>query len=97
MPLTGLQLRSIALSVRDFSHGYWEISPRPEASASDFNPAKETFRPFSLGHFHFIHRRTFTPTLAAIFDENMPPKPGRLIRSVDEEVARLWTSQPLAE
>ena len=43
-----------------------------------------------------IHRRTLTPALAAVFDENMPPKLGRVIRKVDEEIARLWTSQPLA-
>lgn len=43
-----------------------------------------------------IHRRTLTPTLAATFDKNMPPKLGRVIRSVNEEIARLWTSQPLA-
>lgn len=54
------------------------------------------FHPHSRGHFHFIHRRTLTPTLAAVFDGNMPPKLGRLSRSVDQESAKLWTSQPLA-
>ncbi len=71
-------------------------APRPESSLSDFNPPKGFIYPFSLGHFHCIQRCTFAPTLAAVFDENMSPKLGRLIRSVDEEIARLWTSQPLA-
>ena len=43
-----------------------------------------------------IHWHTLTPTLAAVFDESMPTKLGRAIRSVEEQIGRLWTSRPLS-
>ncbi len=43
-----------------------------------------------------IYRRTLNPALAAVFDDKLPPKLGRIIRDVDQEIGRLWEGQPLA-
>ena len=43
-----------------------------------------------------IYRRTLNPALSAVFDDNLPPKLGRIIRNVDQEIGRLWEGQPLA-
>ena len=43
-----------------------------------------------------IYRRTLTPTLAAVFDNKMPSKLGRVVRTLDDEINKLWERQPLA-
>ncbi len=43
-----------------------------------------------------IYRRTLTPTLATVFDNKAPPKLGRVIRTLDDEIGKLWQGQPLA-
>ncbi len=43
-----------------------------------------------------IYRRTLTPTLAAVFDDKAPPRLGRVVRTLDDEIGKLWEGQPLA-
>ena len=43
-----------------------------------------------------IYRWTLTPTLAAVFDRKAPARLGRIVRTLDDGIKRLWEGLPLA-
>ena len=96
MLLTMLTRKSIASFERELSHGYWVTAPRSEASVSDFSPSNGTLPPSFPWPLPFHPPAHAHTNPGAVFDGNMPPKLGRLSRSVDQESAKLWTSQALA-
>ena len=43
-----------------------------------------------------IYRRTFTPTLAVVVDNKAPPRLGCVVRTLDDEISKLWEELHLA-